>query len=329
MACNRFSRWMLPALLTVLALMLAACGTSATPAASQRVAGEAAMEAPAAESFSANDAVANEPSAPGANSDAATTNLEAATQNRVIIYTGSVDLRVADVMTAVDDITALAAQYGGFVAGSELHESQSRLQGSVTIRVAAENYQAAMNDLQTLGKTLRQETGSQDVTAEYVDLQARKANLEVTEAALQKMLDTDMTRQKLDDVLKVQRELTTVRGDIESLAGQLRYLENMSSLATITVNLTPEVQPEPDIEVLGWQPGRTVQEAWSTLISALQNLGDTLIWGAICGIPALIILLIPLALARWVYLKRRKRRDAAILSAQKQPEFPADTDESE
>ncbi len=305
MNISKYARVISVGLMATLILTLAACG-AVSSSTSQMAVDEVAMEAPA-ESFAAREAVTVDDG-----SDSATTDLTAATVDRVIIYTGSIDLRVADVMTAVDDITALAAQYGGFVAGSNLYESQSRLQGSVTIRVTAENYQAAMNALQTLGKTLRQETSSQDVTAEYIDLQARKANLEVTEAALQKMLDTDMTRQKLDDVLKVQRELTSVRGDIESLAGQLRYLENLSSLATITVNLTPEVQPEPDIEVLGWQPSRTAREAWSTLITALQNLGDTLIWGAICGLPLLALGFIVWIVSRWAYRRVRKPGEKTI-----------------
>ncbi len=303
MTRKNFSRRMLLVTLIALAMMSTAC-SSAMPAASKNGSVESAMEAPAA-SFAASDATE-----PVTRSDAAATNLGVATQNRVIIYTGSINLRVADVMTAVDEITALAAKYGGFVANTNLSESQSRLQGSITIRVAAEQYQTAMNDLQQLGKTLRQETNSQDVTAEYIDLQARKANLEKTEAALQKMLNTDMAQQNLDDVLKVQRELSNVRGEIESLTGQLRYLDNMSSLATITVNLTPKIQPQPDIEVKGWHPSRTAQEAWNTLLNALRTLGDTAIWGAICGIPALIVLIVPLALVRWAYRKWRKRQTA-------------------
>lgn len=298
----KYVRILLVGLMAVPVLMLAAC-SAVSSSVSQMAADDTAVEAPAA-SFAPREAVTVDNGL-----DSTTTNLAAATVNRVIIYTGNITLRVANVATAVDEITALATRMGGYVSSSNLYESQSQLQGSVTIRVAADRYQDVMAELQTLGTALRRSTNSQDVTEEYIDLQARKANLEVTEAALQKMLNTDMTQQKLDDVLKVQRELTTVRGDIESLAGRIRYLENQAALATITITLTPEVQPEPGIEVLGWQPSRTVRKAWSTLIVALQSLGDTLIWGAICGLPLLALGFIVWNIFRWAYRRARKPRE--------------------
>ncbi len=313
MKISKYARILSAGLMATLVLTLAACG-AVSSSVSQMAADEAAPEAPAESFARAETAAVND------GSDSASTDLAAVTVDRVIIYTGDITLRVANVATAVDEITALAARMGGYVSSSNLYESQSQLQGSVTIRVAADRYQDAMAALQTLGTALRQSTNSQDVTEEYIDLQARKTNLEITEASLQKMLDSDLTQKKLDDILQVQRELSNVRGDIESLAGRIRYLENQAALATITITLTPEESPEPEITITRWRPGRVAQEAWDTLLDILRNLGDAAIWGAICGLPLLVLGFIAWGALRWTYRRVRKPREKTAPAPAVEPE---------
>jgi hypothetical protein len=86
-----------------------------------------------------------------------------------------------------------------------------------------------------LGELQTTRTDSQDVTAQFTDLQARISNKQVEESRLVVLLQRPNAR--LTDILQVERELSRVRGEIEQMQGQLRLLANQSALATVTVTL--------------------------------------------------------------------------------------------
>jgi PKD repeat protein len=105
--------------------------------------------------------------------------------------------------------------------------------------VLAEKYDPALADLRTLAKSITSEsTSSQDVTEEYIDLDSRVKNLEATEAQLLKVMEAAT---KTEDILSIQRELTTVRGDIEQAKGRMLYLERTTSTSLINIKLEEAV----------------------------------------------------------------------------------------
>ena len=235
-----------------------------------------------------------------------------AQEMRVIIYTGNISLIVRDTETAVQAVTQLATDQGGYVSGSNVYQSGEALRGTVTIRVPAERYQQTMEQLRSLAlRVERENSSSQDVTEEFTDLEARKANLEVTEAALQKLLIERQQIGNTSDILEVHRELTNIRGQIEQIEGRLRYLANQSALSTITIELTPDALYQP-ITVAGWEPQGVAKEALQALIDALQALANIVIWLIVFVLPLLIVFLIPLVVVvliiRWWWRRNKKRR---------------------
>jgi hypothetical protein len=236
-----------------------------------------------------------------------------AQQSRVIIYTGDISLVVRDTREAASAITELADAQGGYVAGSNIYQSDDVPRGSITIRIPAELYQDTMAKLRALAiRVERESSNTQDVTEEFTDLQARKANLEVTEEALQELLRERQRVGSTADILEVYRELTNVRGQIEQIEGRLRYLATQSALSTITVNLIPDVLYQP-ISVAGWQPQGVAKEALQALVVTLQGLGNVAIWLLVFGVPVLLVLLVPVVLAVWVirwWWKRYRARSA-------------------
>ncbi len=286
-------------ILLISTFFLAGCAGGANKSAIPAPEAAFSQEAPAS-----IDSVETRSALPGDDTDAA---LDASAVERVIIYRGDIEMVVADIPAAIDDITALATAEGGYLSESNIDRSEYRLSGTATIRIDAKNYEATMEALRQMAvKVRRENTDSQDVTEEYVDLQARQINLEHTEAALQEMLDLQQANGNVEDVLAIHRELTSVREDIERIEGRVRYLQNQSALATISIRLYPEENPEPEW-VSAWKPFKVAQDAWQTLITILQNLGDVAIWSAICGLPLFILVLIPLFALRWWYMRWGKK----------------------
>jgi len=234
---------------------------------------------------------------------------------RVIIYTGDISLVVKDTREAMDSISQIATEQGGFVSGSNVFESGDALRGSMTIRVPAERYQDTLSQLREVAlRVERESTSSQDVTEEFTDLQARKTNLEVAEKALQELLEERQRIGSTSDILEVHRELTNIRGQIEQIEGRLRYLANQAALSTITIQLTPDILYQP-ISVAGWEPQGVAREAVQALVAALQGLANIVIWLVIFLLPLLIVLAIPVVvviwLIRWWLRRRRSRKQAA------------------
>jgi PKD repeat protein len=166
------------------------------------------------------------------------TNLNTST-DRMVVRTGNLQIVVNQISVALDSINQVAARYGGYVVNSQQWKEGDRNIGSISIRVLAENYDKALADLRSIAKSVTSEaTTSQDVTEEYTDLDSQVKNLQATEAQLLKIMDNAT---KTEDVLNIQHELTTVRGQIEQMKGRMIYLERTSATSLINVNLEEAV----------------------------------------------------------------------------------------
>ncbi len=240
---------------------------------------------------------------------------------RRIIYTASLVLVVEDPETAAPMIAQLAAQLDGYIVSSNLYRVNGRLRGTLSLRVPQDRFEEALTRLRALAVRVDQETRqTQDVTTEYVDLQARLTNLEATEEELRALLTEVRKRsQRASDVLEVYRELTRVREEIERIKGRIQMLDRLTSYATIEVTLVPYELREPIAE--RWDPRVTLYRAWGTLVRGVQLVVDGLIYALVVGAPVLVVLTVPVGglyfIGRWVW--RRIRRPKATNTEDRDP----------
>jgi hypothetical protein len=222
----------------------------------------------------------------------------------LIVRTGQLDLQVADLEAAIRDASSAVTAVGGYVAGSQRSGDADKASASVMFRIPAARWTDTLDALRKLGvKVLGEQTSSQEVTAQVVDLGARLANLRVTENALQAIMEKAT---KIPDVLAVQEQLTGVRQQIEELTAQKQTLENQAALATLTVNFTPP----PAVAVTqvreGWDPAREIDQAAAALVGLGQGLAGAGIWLLIVWLPILLIVGL-LALIALVVVRRFRR----------------------
>lgn len=291
------------ALLVLVAVVWTACGAAAPAPAS--VGSEMPAEAPG---FAANETGAGDAG------------------DRMVVQTAEMGLVVKDAEASATAIRELVNGLGGFVANTNLYHDGSQMRGSIAVRVPAERLDDAMQQLKALAvRVLRESLSGEDVTQEYTDLAARLRNLEATETELLAMLTE--VRQKpnatAEDILEVYNQLVEIRGQIEQTKGRMQYLENLATLATITIELVPDEAEQPVIEE-GWQPAATLRSAANRLVNSLQGLADLAIWLAIYVLPILIILALPIVLIIW--LVRRNRRRHPKPAAPITPAAPPPTD---
>jgi hypothetical protein len=224
-------------------------------------------------------------------------------QERLIIRTADMSIVVTDTEDAIARIAAMANDNGGWVVGSNIFQaSETAKTGNITIRVPAEGFQSALDAIQALSVEVTSlNTSGQDVTEEFVDLEARLANLEATADRVRAFLDE--TR-NVEEALAVNAELSRLESEIEVLKGRMQYLSQSAAFSTITVQLTPDILAQP-IEVGGWQPEGVAREAIEALVSTLQGLASAIIWLGIYFLPIILLIGIPILLIIWFIRRRR------------------------
>ena len=143
-------------------------------------------------------------------------------------------------------------------------------------------------------------TSSEDVSDEYFDLEARIKNKQVQEQTLQKILEERSGQ--LEEVLKVEVELSRVRGEIEQMQGRLRVLQNLSSLATLTLTIRERDRFTPPAPVVADFPTQ-VSRTFHASLTRLVDVGKALVLFAVAQAPWVPFWIVGLLVA-WVVGRR-------------------------
>ena len=215
--------------------------------------------------------------------------LPASSEERMIVRSGDISLVVEDVVTVRDEIAQLTGSLGGYVVSSRISGEEPDRTGRISIRVPDEKFDEALTKIRNLAVRVTSEsTNSQDITEQYIDLEARLKNAEATESQYLALLEK---AEDVEDILRIYESLSYVRREIEQLKGQMQYLERTASMSLISVRLTPEKTAKPLVKA-GWSAWEILKSAFRGLVTFSQWMGTLLIWllifsplwGAIIGV---------------------------------------------
>lgn len=230
---------------------------------------------------------------------------------RIIIKNAGITIVVSDPGDALERISRMAEELGGFVVSANLYQREldSNLnvsQASATLRVPAQKLNDALGNIRDLSNQdpLSETVESQDLTREYIDQQSRLRNLEKTEEQLLEIMeDADET----EDVLAVYNELTRVQEQIEVTKGQIQYYEQSAAMSLINVEILADEAVQP-LTIGGWQPAGVAKSAIQALINALKFFIESLIWILVFILPVIFILLLVFVLPLYLILRAVRRR---------------------
>jgi type II secretory pathway pseudopilin PulG len=219
---------------------------------------------------------------------------------RRIIYDAEVRLVVKKVADVETEINKYLKQVDGYVAEASVDRTQGEeLTGHWKLRVPVTKFDSFLDEVAKLGVAEDRRQTAQDVTEEYVDLEAQIANKKRLEERIVALLK-DATG-KIKDVLEVENQLSRVRGEIEQLEGRLRYLTNRTDFTTVSITAREEenyVPPAAPTFV------NRIAQAWTTSIAALQTFGEQLALGTVYVFPWLAVA-VAIAIPAFFYLRRR------------------------
>ena len=240
---------------------------------------------------------------------------------RKIIRNGELTLEVASTTDVQHRVGSIAEANGGFVVTSESKQrdsvdpAQRTLDIKLVVRVPSPQFGVTFDAIKKLASNTPQENISgQDVTEEFIDLEAR---IKTQKALEVQFLEIMRGANKVVDALEVQRQIADVRTDIEKLEGRKRFLENRASLSTITVNIQA---PKPAIAVTSTGFGHELREAVSESIGTASDIVLGFTRFVIVMLPILLFVVLPASLVARYLVRRAKRMRLAQALATPSPE---------
>lgn len=242
--------------------------------------------------------------------------------SRKIIYDGEVDLIVKDVGTVAKQVVTFIQDARGYIAEQNTTGSPgSQRSMHWKLRVPVDQFESLVQKVVALGELAQNKRTSQDVTEQFYDIEAHIKNKKAEEKSLTKILDERTG--KLEDILRIETELSRVRGEIEQLEGKIRVLENLSSLATLTLSVREREKFEPPPPAVADFPTQ-VARTWEHSLHGLIDLGKTFILWAVDWV-LWIPLVIVAGLLAWVILRRLYRLLPRIIALANTPITPPRT----
>ncbi|MBI5404033.1 MAG: DUF4349 domain-containing protein [Ignavibacteriae bacterium] len=222
---------------------------------------------------------------------------------RMIIKTGTMGIEVDKYDDAALKVNEIVKKYGGYVSNTTSSQNSSgKKQGTLTLKVPADKYESLVAETGTLGKVMTQNINANDVTEQYVDLEARLKTQKELEQRLIKLLAEKTAR--LTDVVEVEQKLAAVRQVIESIDGKMRYMRNQSEMSTLTLSLY-----EPAILTTS-SGGGFFYELGQSVKKGLRGFTDILA-GMITVFIALLPVIILIVIIYWIIrriIKKRKQQ---------------------
>ncbi|MFT4555253.1 MAG: hypothetical protein ACI92S_000583 [Planctomycetaceae bacterium] len=238
----------------------------------------------------------------------------AALQKRKIIFNATIALRVDDLDEAFDQLFRLVEQSGGYISSSSAHGNAGSARSSEwTMRIPGGRFSGFTKSVAGLGEVVTNAMTSQEVTAEFHDLEARIRNKQQEEKRLQDYLDNSTA--KLEDILKVEKEITRVRGEVESMQGRMRVLADLTSLSTVTVRMSEVVDFVPPL--LASEPafGDQIASTWASTVDSMAEFGQSAVLLAIRVLPWFVVFGIPVGVIFSLF-RRRLRISSTVVTPQ-------------
>lgn len=222
---------------------------------------------------------------------------------RRIIMSAELRIDVADLDAALTAVRGLVTTHRGYLQESRLRTSgDGSKSATLVLRVPVGGYGSLIDALGTLGDVRARDEWTDDVTEEFIDLEARLEARREQETRLRALIRESAT---LEDLIRLENEIARVRGEIESIQGRLTFLRSRVDLSTIRLNM---VEPPPGaLKTVGLSS--RMGQAFSQSLRDLAHFTEELAVYSARALPSLVflgaIVLVVVALARAV--KRRRR----------------------
>jgi hypothetical protein len=216
------------------------------------------------------------------------------TQERKLIKTGELSFETNDVKKTKSAIDAICKELNAYSSSENQNKYDDKIQYNQTIRVSADKFDLLIGKIES--EALEVETKNinvQDVTEEFIDVEARLKTKKELEVRYREILKQAKT---VRDILTIEEQIGTVRAEIESMEGRLKYLSSQVSYCTLNISYYEAIGTDFGF---GSKLGKSLGSGWEYFLAFL--LGMINVW------PFLLLISVIIWLAfRWDKRKRKR-----------------------
>lgn len=223
----------------------------------------------------------------------------------MIIRTADLGVVVKEFEKARSSVDEILRRHHGHVGELNVNNPTGAARSLTgTLRIPSNQLDAALNDLKALGRVDKESQGGEEVTQQYIDLQARLSNARHTE---QRLIEIQRERTgKLSDVLAVEMQISRVRGQIEQMEAERKNMKNQVDFATLNLTVIEDYKAE-----LKVSPPSTGTQFRNAAIEGFESLANgiiaVLLWLLSVGPTLLLWVAILFFPVRMVWRKVRPR----------------------
>lgn len=229
---------------------------------------------------------------------------------RMIIVNSRVHITTDNYKEFSQKIEELMANSGGYIENKEIYSNQTFYNGKeknltsgvIELRVPKNSLDSLFNEIKSLGRVDSENVHSEDITSMYRDNKQRKENLEVREQALRKLMSKAT---KIEDIITIERELSNVRYEIDSISGNLKNWENLVDMSKITIQFDEVNSLNPEINPVNDGLMKKIRNTFVESINNIINLFEIILLFLVYNSVGIILILFVVAII-W-YIAKRKR----------------------
>lgn len=306
--------------LLLCAALLSGCGSSHKEASYAATAEEAYYDGGYAYDDYAAEAAEPMP-APAMNGIAASGSTAAKAESKgklqaeKIIYSAYAKVETTEFEKTLEAVSEMVERFGGFVESSSISGASyyrssrgmvSLRSADYTLRIPCEHFEELTGSLNELGSVPYCNTSSENVTASYYDVEARKNAYEAQEARLTEMLSI---AESVEDLLAIQAQLSDVQYEIDALQSRLTNYDRQVSYSTVNLNVA-EVEKYTEIPEVHLSYGEKLKQSFTGSCERVAEfLTDASLW-LMGNLPELVlwavILFVVVKLFRLIFRKRNQ-----------------------
>lgn len=152
---------------------------------------------------------------------------------RKLIKKGNVAFETDNLVATRKKIDNAVKKFKGYISSENEYNSTSRVSSDIEVRIPSVSFDAFLADISSdISRFDSKNISVNDVTEQFLDIQAR---LKVKKELESRYTELLKKAKSVKEILEVESELTSVRSDIESMEGRLKYLQNQVSFSTLTI----------------------------------------------------------------------------------------------
>ena len=227
-------------------------------------------------------------------------------EDRLVVRETNLSLLVEEVRQTSDKIISFVETQGGYMVSSTISQPEEAPFATIVVRVPSDTLRETMDYFRSLAiKVSSEHITGRDVTDEYVDIESRLATLEKTKARFEEIMDRAT---KIDDILRIQREVISLQSQIDSLKGRQQYLEQTARLARVTIHMSTDEIALPYTPSETFRPNVIIKLAWRSLVRNLRKISTATIWIGVYSVIWIPVLGSIVFIKRWKAKKRTQQQ---------------------